>query len=76
MSNDDTKLHRFFHSGFISFTAIIIFMVLSFCLIDPKTKTTNIINTSLHNSLGTLTFIHYKINSTCNNIRYNIYKQE
>ena len=56
--------------------AIIIFMILSFVVIDPKTKTTNIINTSLHNNLGTLTFIHYKINSTYNDIRYNIYKQE
>ena len=27
--NDDTKLHRFFHSGFISFMVIIIFMILS-----------------------------------------------
>ena len=38
--NDDTKLHRLFHSGFISFTAIIMFIILSFvlvvCLIDPS----------------------------------------
>ena len=30
--NDDTKLLRLFHSGFISFTAIINFMILSFVL--------------------------------------------
>ena len=47
--SDDTKLHTFFYSGFISFT-VIIFMILSFYLIDPKTKTSNIINISLHNS--------------------------
>ena len=36
--NDDTKLHRFFHSGFISFTANINFMILSFVLSTLKQR--------------------------------------
>ena len=77
--NDDTKLHRVFSIQDIFRSRRLLFLWfcrLSYQVIDPKTKTTNIINTSLHNSLGTLTFIHYKIYSTYNYIRYNIYKQE
>ena len=76
---NDTKLLGLFHSGFLLRSWRLLFLrlcCLSYQVIDPKTKTTNIINTSLHNNLSTFTFKHYKINSTCIYIRYNIYKQE